>query len=85
MSIGEKLKKMRELRNLTQKELAEMSGIAFSQISKIELGNIQDPGISTVKKIAEALKITPLYFLDDNILTPFDIYDKWPEDVKRAF
>jgi len=44
MSIGEKLKKMRELRNLTQKELAEMSGIAFSQISKIELGNIQDPG-----------------------------------------
>ena len=40
--------------NVTQKQLAEKSGISQSNISKIESGNYH-PSVSTLKKIADAL------------------------------
>ena len=44
----------RAQRDLTQKELAELSGIDQSDISKIERG-IANPTVSTLEKIASAL------------------------------
>jgi transcriptional regulator with XRE-family HTH domain len=85
LDISEKLKRMRELRNYTTSQLAEISGVPQSTISKIENGKSTSPTIDTIKKLAKALNITPMYFLDDSLVTPFDFYDDWPEDVKKAF
>lgn len=41
-------------RNMTQKELAERSGIRQSNISRIEKG-VSSPNISTLQKLAEGL------------------------------
>ena len=44
----------RNAANLTQKQLAQRSGVSQSNISKIENGNYQ-PSLSTLKRIAGAL------------------------------
>ena len=44
----------RSAANLTQKQLAQRSGVSQSNISKIENGNYQ-PSLSTLKRIAGAL------------------------------
>jgi DNA-binding XRE family transcriptional regulator len=46
----------REFRGLTSKQLAEAAGISQAYLSQIEAGK-RDGSISTMKKIAEALKI----------------------------
>ena len=44
----------RSAANLTQKQLAQRSGVSQSNISKIEHGNYH-PSLSTLKRIADAL------------------------------
>lgn len=44
----------RSTANLTQKQLAQRSGVSQSNISKIENGNYH-PSLSTLKRIADAL------------------------------
>ena len=44
----------RKSRNMTQKELAERTGIDQSDISKIETGNA-NPSLNTLKRLAEGL------------------------------
>lgn len=77
LSIGEKIKKTRIEKGLSQERLAKLSGIQRSQISKIESGlvNVQ---ISTILKIVKPLNIS-LPFLFTEILTNFNVrpFVKW--------
>jgi len=52
--IRDQIINAREDANLTQKELASLSGLTQSNISNIENGNNR-PTITTLKKIADAL------------------------------
>lgn len=54
---GDKIRKIRLERGLTQKQLGELCGIADSNIRKYELGT-QNPKLQTLRKIAEALNVT---------------------------
>lgn len=54
--MNNKLRAMRLLKNMTQQELAESSGISRTSVSLIETGAIE-PKIITVKKLAHALDI----------------------------
>jgi len=58
MSVGESLKVLRELQELTQKELAEITGIAQATISAIERDRI-NLGIERAKVLARALRVHP--------------------------
>lgn len=57
MTIGERIKKIRLEKGLTQKQLAEKCGLFDSTIRKYESGR-QNPKIETVEKIANALGIS---------------------------
>lgn len=46
--------KARKAKNLTQKQLAERTGIDQSDISKIENGNA-NPSLSTLKRLADGM------------------------------
>ena len=52
--IGEKIKMVRKLRKLSQKELANKVGISNSFMCDIETGRTE-PSIKTLYKIAEVL------------------------------
>ena len=57
MNIGEKIKKYRESKKMTQKEIAEILGVEPATISKYESGTIE-PNIESIKKISEIFEIT---------------------------
>lgn len=60
-SVGEKVRRIRELRQMTGQELSQLSGVPQSNISDIERSKV-DPKISTVEKLAKALNVSPVYF-----------------------
>lgn len=64
MTFGEKVKEARLALNLSQVELAKITGISERSLYTYEqLGTI--PRMSNVQKLAEALKVTASYLLDE--------------------
>ena len=54
--MAAKIKALRERRGLTQEQLAEKAGVGRSHLARLETGK-QDPTLSTLEKIASALKV----------------------------
>jgi len=74
MSIGNKVKELREQRGLSIRQLAEEVGCSGSLISQLE-NNKVDPSISTLKRIARALGVNIVdffmeqYHLEEEVVT----------------
>lgn len=68
MSIGENIKKWRELRNLKQSELAELIGVSDKTVSSWEI-NRTEPKMGMVEKISSALncKKTDIIGIDETV------------------
>ena len=58
LKIGHKIKKLRELRNLTQEHMAKSIGISQGAYSRIELGE-SEVTYSKLEKISEELGMKP--------------------------
>lgn len=58
MTVGQSLKVLRELQELTQKELAELTGITQATISAIERDRV-NLGVERAKVFARALSVHP--------------------------
>lgn len=56
MNIGSKIKNIRQEKGLTQKQLAQLTGLSEISIRKYE-SNSRNPKIENIKKIAKALDI----------------------------
>ncbi|ALO46181.1 helix-turn-helix domain-containing protein [Pseudohongiella spirulinae] len=65
MSFGENLRRLRREKNLTQAELADMTGIKHGHISTMETSDSADPKLSTVYKLLNALECSPNSLLQD--------------------
>lgn len=86
MELGQKIKKARIEKGLTQQELGDLVGVQKSAIAKYENGRVVNIKRSTMQKIASALNMRPseLIFeqspeetadLHVKILTDFDLMD----------
>ena len=64
ISLGEKIKKLRNEKDLTQEELARKAEIPYATLMKIENEQVKNPTVGTLKKIADALEVTVDYFLN---------------------
>ncbi len=74
MSLGEKVKELREKKGMNQKELSEASGITQATISRIEKGKVNQLKSEALKRLADALGSTIDYLVDKtDELTPNDI------------
>lgn len=58
MQIGKKIKKIRELKNLTQDHMATQLGLTQSSYSKIETGEVDVP-YGRLEEIAKILEVKP--------------------------
>lgn len=63
-TLGQKMKKLRTSRGLTQKELAQKVGLSYSLVAQIESSRVQ-PAIGTLTCLARELGVSPCYFLTD--------------------
>ena len=73
MVIGERLKALREQKNLSQGDIEQRTGLLRCYISRVENGHTS-PAIETVEKFARALRV-PMYQL---------FYDGEKPPVKKA-
>lgn len=71
MTVAEKIKYLRNLKGMTQKELAEASGIEPSIIRKYEIGG-RNPKYEQVQLIADALGVNPYVFYDNTLYSVGD-------------
>jgi transcriptional regulator with XRE-family HTH domain len=56
--IGDRLRDLRKRALLTQKELADKSGVGVTTIIRIERNQVEPQG-STIRKLARALSVAP--------------------------
>lgn len=57
-TIGQKIRKLRLAKDMTQEALARKSDIPYTTLVKIESDAVKNPSIDTVTKIAAGLEIT---------------------------
>lgn len=56
--LAQRLKELRKERNWTQQNLAEMAGLSFNAITKIEQGVAEHPTLRTLLKLADTFEIS---------------------------
>ena len=56
--IGDKIKVLRNKKDLTQEQLAKKANLPYATLTKIESNVITKPSIQTVTKIAKGLGVT---------------------------
>ncbi|WP_110928385.1 XRE family transcriptional regulator [Bacillus massiliglaciei] len=64
MSIGKNIKKLREMHNLSQKDLAEIAGVTDKAVSTWENG-IKEPRMGAIQKIADHFGIRKSDIIED--------------------
>jgi transcriptional regulator with XRE-family HTH domain len=57
-TIASNIRKIRGQRGISMDRLSKLANVAFHTITKIEAGSTPNPTITTVKKIADALKVS---------------------------
>jgi len=62
VTLGERVRKLREAQGLTQVKLAAQLGISDSLIAQIETGKVQ-PSLNTLEKLADTFGVSVNYFL----------------------
>ncbi len=69
MIVGQKIKKIRELKNLTQDYVSEKLGITQSSYSKLENGEVDIP-LERLRQISELLGLKPedILSFDENMV-----------------
>jgi transcriptional regulator with XRE-family HTH domain len=56
-TIGDRLRELRKRRGLSQRELAQRSGVSISLIRKLEQGELTDTRLETARRLAVALRV----------------------------
>ncbi len=63
LKIGNKIRELRTKLGMTQEGLAEITGIDYKYIQKIEGKNPPNLKVETIEKLAKSLKTTPAELL----------------------
>ena len=68
LNVGKKIKRLRKLKNMNAKDLAQNAGISYGMLSLLENGSTQG-SVETLRKIAKVLDTTlsQLFTNEDNI------------------
>jgi len=56
--LGQKIRKLRQKLGLSQDDFARKADVAYTTLTKIEIGVIKNPSVYVVSKIAKTLDVT---------------------------
>ena len=86
-TIGERIKKARELRNITQSQLGEKLGVTGVTVMRYEKGQ-REPNIETIFNLAEKLNVSVSYLLGvvdlDGFISPDGFADPADYEFVKA-
>ncbi|MGI6335140.1 MAG: helix-turn-helix domain-containing protein [Minisyncoccales bacterium] len=57
LTIGKNIRKLRKQKGLSQDRLSKLADISYNTVIKLESGNITNPSIDTLQKLARALNV----------------------------
>lgn len=57
LDLGQRVRALREERGLTQRQAAELAGVATDMVSRIENGHYISPGLRTLLRIADGIGV----------------------------
>lgn len=88
MDIGEKLRQLRQQRNLTQEEMADRCELSKGFISQVER-NLASPSIATLTDMLECLGVSLAQFFSDKgdpqiVFSPQDMFVKEDEEALKG-
>ncbi|MCP4134214.1 MAG: helix-turn-helix transcriptional regulator [bacterium] len=96
MSLGQKIRKLRKEKDISQEKLADILEVHITNISRYE-SNKQMPSADTIKKLAEFFEVSSDFLLFDNpknisgetirdmdLLQQFEKVAQMDEDDKKA-
>jgi transcriptional regulator with XRE-family HTH domain len=63
VAMGKAIIELRHRRGLTQRQLATRAGLSENHVGKLERGEVADPGLTSIAKVARALDISVTYFV----------------------
>ena len=90
--IATNIKRLRELKKLSQKEVCAASNVPQGQYSRIENGKVE-PSVSTLEKLAKVFEVSISEFFKSNdineeinlpLLEKIKLIDSLGEDEKKA-
>jgi transcriptional regulator with XRE-family HTH domain len=64
-TLAQNLKDARRRALMNQQDLADASGVGITTIVRLERGQVTEPHVRTLKKLAKALDIDPRELLED--------------------
>lgn len=67
-SVGFKIKRLRERKNISQEELAYKLEVSQSNLSKIENGTVEKIDFLFMQKVCDYFQVDSDYFLNDQII-----------------
>lgn len=67
MTIGERLKRLRLEKGLTQEELGRIVGVTKAAIQKYESGQIKNFKAESIRKLSDYFGMAPVYFIFDDV------------------
>lgn len=80
VNFGEKIKNLRTKRNLTQKQLADMAGVAVSAISSYESGN-RYPSYDVLISLSRIFHVSTDYLLGLERTKTIDVSDLNEQEI----
>jgi transcriptional regulator with XRE-family HTH domain len=83
-TVGDRIREARKRGGLSQRELARVSGVSLSLISKLEQGERQDTRTETLRKIAVALAIPTTALIGRSPVLPMGAPEPAWEPVRQA-
>jgi len=84
VNIGDRLRELREARNISMRALATRSGLSANALSMIERGKAS-PSVSTLYKLAEALGISITSFFGSDAERKQVVFLKAEERTRASF
>lgn len=84
VNIGERLRELREARNISMRTLATKSGLSANALSTIERGKAS-PSVSTLYKLAEALGVSITSFFGTDTERKQVVFLKTDERARVSF
>ncbi len=59
MNLGDRIRKLRDQRELTQGQLAQSSSVSQGYLSQLENGEVKNPSAAVLLRVAQAVKVDP--------------------------
>jgi transcriptional regulator with XRE-family HTH domain len=59
MKLGDRIRKLRDRRELTQGQLAQSSSVSQGYLSQLENGEVKNPSAAVLLRVAQAMNVDP--------------------------